>query len=161
MRSGHQPPPSRPVGDVTRGTTHPNRLRRVDRWIVGTQAARLRRVEAPLVVDLGYGRHPVTTVELADRLSEVRSDLDVLGVEIDRSRVEAAADHARPGLAFARGGFNLPTGGRRPVPVRAMNVLRQYSEVDATAAWELLRQQLDPDGILVEGTCDELGRRTT
>src|SRR5687768_18450689 len=98
MRSGHQPPPSRPVGDVTRGTTHPNRLRRVDRWIVGTQAARLRRVEAPLVVDLGYGRHPVPTVELADRLAGLGTTGEVLGVEIGRARVEAALPHARPGL---------------------------------------------------------------
>jgi hypothetical protein len=146
---------------VTRGTTHPNRLRRVDRWLVGTQAARLRRVDDPLVVDLGYGRHPVTTVELAERLAEVRADIDVVGVEIERSRVEAALPYARPGLGFARGGFNLPTAGRRPVLVRAMNVLRQYSEDDAAAAWELLRAQLDPHGILVEGTCDELGRRTS
>ena len=25
--------PPRPLGTITRGTTHPNRLRRVDRWI--------------------------------------------------------------------------------------------------------------------------------
>jgi hypothetical protein len=149
------------VGEATRGTTHPNRLRRVDRWIVGTQSARLRRSESPLVVDLGYGRHPVTTVELADRLAEVREGIDVVGVEIDRARVEAAAAHCRPGLDFRRGGFNLPVDGRRPVLVRAMNVLRQYSEDDAADAWGLLCAQLDHDGILVEGTCDELGRRTT
>ncbi|MCK2141982.1 class I SAM-dependent methyltransferase, partial [Streptomyces sp. WAC00276] len=27
------PPPPRPVGTATRGTTNPNRLRRMDRWI--------------------------------------------------------------------------------------------------------------------------------
>jgi hypothetical protein len=147
------------VGAETRGTTHPNRLRRVDRWLVALHGARLRRAADPLVVDLGYGRHPVTTVELADRLAAVRSGISVVGVEIVRERVTAATPYAREGLAFVHGGFDLPLGGRRPVVVRAMNVLRQYDEPDALAAWDLLRGQLDPDGVLVEGTCDEVGRR--
>jgi hypothetical protein len=157
---GHLPPPGRPVGEETRGTTHPNRLRRVDRWLVALHGARLRRAADPLVVDLGYGRHPVTTLELADRLAEARPDVDVVGVEIVRERVEAALPYARERLAFVRGGFNLPLGGRRPVVVRAMNVLRQYDEPAATEAWALLRAQLDDDGVLVEGTCDEVGRRS-
>jgi len=33
---------ARALGLPTRGTTAPNRLRRVDRWITGTQSARLR-----------------------------------------------------------------------------------------------------------------------
>jgi hypothetical protein len=156
--------PYRPVGDETRGTTHPNRLRRVDRWLVALHGARLRRAADPLVVDLGYGRHPVTTLELADRLAAARPDVEVVGVEIVRERVEAALPYARERVSFLRGGFNLPPlaalgGGRRPVVIRAMNVLRQYDEPAALEAWDLLRGQLDPDGVLVEGTCDEVGRR--
>ncbi len=160
--SPHLPPPSRPVGEITRGTTHPNRLRRVDRWLVATQLARLRRAAQPVVVDLGYGRHPVTTVELADRLAEAVAGVRVVGVEIDRARVEAAAAYARPGLRFARGGFNLPLADdeRPPTVVRAMNVLRQYDEAAALDAWTVLQAQLGEDGLLVEGTCDELGRRS-
>jgi len=159
--SPHLPPGTRPLGDETRGTTHPNRLRRVDRWLVALHGARLRRAADPLVVDLGYGRHPVTTLELADRLAEARADVEVVGVEIVRERVEAALPYARERLSFVRGGFNLPLpAGRRPVVVRAMNVLRQYDEAAALDAWELLRAQLDDDGVLVEGTCDELGRRS-
>jgi len=156
---GHPPPGGRPLGEETRGTTHPNRLRRVDRWLVALHGARLRRAADPLVVDLGYGRHPVTTLELADRLAEARPDAEVVGVEIVRDRVEAALPYARERLSFVRGGFNLPLGGRRPVVVRAMNVLRQYDEPAAAEAWTLLRAQLDDDGVLVEGTCDEVGRR--
>jgi hypothetical protein len=48
------------VGNVTRGTTNPNRMRRLDRWLTGTQAWRLRRAADPLVVDLGYGASPAT-----------------------------------------------------------------------------------------------------
>lgn len=149
----------RPLGEETRGTTHPNRLRRIDRWLVALHGARLRRAPDPLVVDLGYGRNPVTTVELADRLAEVRRGIEVVGVEIVRERVEAALPYAREGLAFVHGGFDLPLGGRRPVVVRAMNVLRQYDEAAALAAWDELRGRLDDDGVLVEGTCDEIGRR--
>jgi hypothetical protein len=157
---GHLPPQHRPVGTETRGITAPNRLRRVDRWLVALHGARLRRAPDPLVVDLGYGRHPVTTVELADRLrGDVRHDVEVIGVEIVRERVEAAQRYARPGLSFDRGGFNLPVGSRRPVVVRALNVLRQYDEAAAAGAWRVLCAQLDDDGVLIEGTCDELGRR--
>jgi hypothetical protein len=147
------------VGEPTRGTTHPNRLRRVDRWLVALHGARLRRAADPLVVDLGYGRHPVTTIELSDRLVAVRPDVEVVGVEIVRERVDAALPYARERLSFVRGGFNLPVRGRRPVVVRAMNVLRQYDVAAATDAWALLCAQLDDDGVLVEGTCDEVGRR--
>jgi hypothetical protein len=149
---------ARALGLPTRGTTNPNRLRRVDRWITGTQSARLRDAVDPLVVDLGYGASAVTTVELADRLADVRKDVRVLGLEIDPARVEAAAPHADPPrLEFALGGFEL--GGRRPVLVRALNVLRQYDEPAALRAWDEMTGRLAPGGLLVEGTCDELGRR--
>jgi hypothetical protein len=149
---------ARALGLPTRGTTAPNRLRRVDRWIVGTQSARLRDAVDPLVIDLGYGASPVTTVELADRLADVRKDVRVLGLEIDPERVAAAAGRADPPrLEFGRGGFEL--AGRRPVLVRALNVLRQYEEAAAAAAWTEMCGRLGPGGLLVEGTCDELGRR--
>ncbi len=90
------PRTQRPVGTITRGTTNPNRLRRVDRWIAGPLAPRWRSADAPLVVDLGYGATPVTAVELHDRLRRVRSDVEVVGLEIDPARVAAAQPLARP-----------------------------------------------------------------
>jgi SAM-dependent methyltransferase len=147
---------ARALGLVTRGTTAPNRLRRVDRWITGTCAPLLRAAPDPLVVDLGYGATPVTTVELATRLRAVRPDLRVVGLEIDPERVAAASSAARDGLEFRRGGFEL--AGLRPTLVRAMNVLRQYDEPAALAAWSEMLGRLAPGGLLVEGTCDEVGR---
>lgn len=52
------PAAPRPVGTVTRGTTNPNRLRRMDRWIAATHGAALRRASDPVAVDLGYGAAP-------------------------------------------------------------------------------------------------------
>ncbi|KOT99103.1 methylase [Streptomyces sp. NRRL F-5755] len=154
------PPPSRPLGNVTRGTTNPNRLRRMDRWIAATHAAALRRGPAPVAVDLGYGAAPWTAVELLARLRTVRADVQVVGIEIDPERVAAAAPYACPGLVFAHGGFEVPLpGGRPPVLIRAANVLRQYAEDEVAAVWERLCARLAPDGLLVEGTCDEIGRR--
>jgi hypothetical protein len=142
----------------TRGTTNPNRLRRVDRWITGTQSARLLDASDPLVIDLGYGHTAVTTIEFADRLAAVRPDVRVVGLEIDPERVAAAQPQADPPrLTFARGGFEL--AGGRPVLVRAMNVLRQYDEGAVAEAWASMRAQLAPGGLIVEGTCDEIGRR--
>ena len=47
----------------------------------------------------------------------------------------------------------------RPLVVRALNVLRQYDEPAAAEAWTTLLAGLAPGGVLVEGTCDEIGRR--
>ncbi len=149
---------ARALGLATRGTTAPNRLRRVDRWLTAVHAGLLREpVAPPLVVDLGYGASAVTTVELFVRLREVRPDVQVVGLEVDSERVAAAQPAAREGLHFARGGFEL--AGLRPLVVRALNVLRQYDEQPAREAWETLRSGLAPGGLLVEGTCDEIGRR--
>ena len=149
---------ARALGLPTRGTTNPNRLRRMDRWIAATLGGWLRGAEDPLVVDLGFGASAVTAVELAARLRRERADLRVVGVEIDPERVAAALASADPpALTFARGGFEL--AGLRPALVRAANVLRQYPPADAAQAWRTMRARLAPDGLIVEGTCDELGRR--
>jgi hypothetical protein len=148
---------ARPVGNLTRGTTNPNRLRRVDRFVANALGDRLRNAADPLVVDLGFGASPVTTVELRHRLTVLREDVRVTGLEIDPVRVAAAQEAADPpGLTFATGGFEL--AGLNPVLVRAMNVLRQYSEVEVAPAWSTMAQALAPGGAIVEGTCDELGR---
>ena len=151
-----------PVGNITRGTTNPNRLRRVDRWIAGPQAWRLRQSPVPpVVVDLGYGASPVTAVELSDRLRRVRPDVEVVGIEIDPGRVAAGRALERPGLRFRLGGFEVPLeGGARPVIVRAFNVLRQYAEGEVAEAWAEVVGRLAPRGLLVDGTCDEHGRRS-
>ena len=149
---------ARALGVPTRGTTHPNRLRRMDRWIAHRLGSTLAAAVDPLVVDLGYGATPVTTIELAARLREIQPSVRVLGLEIDPDRVAAAAASADPPrLDFARGGFEL--AGQRPLLVRAANVLRQYDEAVAGKAWSTLRAGLAPGGWVVEGTSDEIGRR--
>lgn len=146
-----------PIGSITRGTTGTNRLRRVDRWIATLPA--LRNAADPLVVDLGYGASATTTLELHHRLSRVRQDLEVVGIEIDPARVELASASARSGVSFRLGGFEVPlSGGRRATVIRALNVLRQYDESAVPEAWRLMVSRLEPGGVLVEGTCNEVGR---
>lgn len=158
------------VGTVTRGTTNTNRLRRVDRWIAARPE--LRRAADPVVVDLGYGASGVTALELHQRLAKVRPDVEVVGLEIEPGRVRTADEQleaVRAGatgfardarIRFALGGFEVPldASGRRAAVIRAFNVLRQYREEEVGAAWERMRSRLQPDGLLVEGTCDEIGR---
>jgi hypothetical protein len=146
-----------PVGRVTRGTTGTNRLRRVDRYLAALP--QLRSTPSPLVVDLGYGARPWTTLELAARLRVVAPGVRVLGLEIEPERVAAALPHATDAVTFATGGFEVPTPrDERPVLIRAMNVLRQYDEAEVGAAWARTAGRLAPGGLLVDGTCDELGR---
>ncbi|MBB5806374.1 hypothetical protein F4560_006142 [Saccharothrix ecbatanensis] len=149
---------ARALGLPTRGTTNPNRLRRVDRWVAHAYRDLLLSHDQPLVVDLGYGSSPITTVELASRLGKVSPDVRVLGLELDADRVAAGKEVADPPrLDFRRGGFEL--AGARPVLLRAFNVLRQYTEEQAAEAWDTMVGRLAPGGVLVEGTCDEIGRR--
>jgi hypothetical protein len=158
-----------PIGEITRGTTNTNRLRRVDRWIAAQPL--LRHAEDPLVVDLGYGASAVTALELHQRLAKVRPDVEVVGLEISPERVATAerqlqgvragsttfAPDAR--VSFALGGFETPLArGRRPAIIRAFNVLRQYDESEVVAAWQRMTGRLQSAGMLVEGTCDEIGR---
>ncbi len=167
---------AKPVGNITRGITNANRLRRVDRWLAGPQAWRLRTGtsddggnpdggtmaghHAPLVVDLGYGATPITAVELQRRLAAVNPAVHVAGIEIEPGRVAAAKALEHAGLSFHLGGFEIPVAGN-PVVVRAFNVLRQYEEADVPAIWAMVCSRLAPGGILVDGTCDEIGRRSS
>jgi hypothetical protein len=148
-----------PIGQLTRGTTGYNRLRRSDRWLVHSSRVRavLQSAADPLVIDLGYGALPVTTLELAARLRVVRNDIRVVGLEIDPERVRAARESACGPVEFGLGGFEL--AGMRPVLVRAFNVLRQYPVEAVDEAWRTMQRRLAPGGLIVDGTCDEVGRR--
>ncbi len=158
-----------PVGQPTRGTTGTNRLRRNDRWIAASDA--FRRADDPLVIDLGYGASGVTAFELAQRLRHARPDAEVIGLELDPARVANAREQLEEvradrtpfasdlPVSFQRGGFEVPLpGGRRPAVIRAMNVLRQYDESEVADAWKSVASRLAPGGMLVEGTCSEIGR---
>ena len=158
---------SRVLGDITRGTTNPNRLRRVDRWILHQVCSTIRGCDGatsdPVVVDLGYGATPITTVELYDRWAKhVRPDVEVVGIEIDPERVSQAQPYVKKNLSFIHGGFEIPLpDGKSPIAIRASNVLRQYDEEQVRQAWSQMTSRLAPNGYLVEGTCDEIGRRST
>ena len=161
------------VGNITRGTTNTNRLRRVDRWIATQQI--LRTTADPLVVDVGYGASATTPVELATRLSSIRQDIEVVGIEIDPARVTGAqtelaqwhasgfiSEESAHRVSFRQGGFETPLpGDRKAAVIRAFNVLRQYVESEVAPAWALMATRLQPGGVLVEGTCDEIGRIST
>jgi hypothetical protein len=149
----------KPIGTVTRGTTNPNRLRRVDRYIAALPI--LRRTESPVVVDLGFGASPITAIELLERLSKVNPSTHVVGIEIERERVERGLAVATDHLHFTHGGFETPLPrdlSERSTVIRAFNVLRQYNESEVAGAWATMQSRLSPDGLLIEGTCDEIGR---
>jgi hypothetical protein len=120
-------------------------------------------VTNPIAVDLGYGKTPVTAVELLGRLTKVAPTIRVLGIEIDPARVSEAKALEHSHLAFEHGGFEVPIPkaflDREDVDlIRALNVLRQYSESEVLSAWSLMQSRLSKDGLIIEGTCDEIGR---
>jgi hypothetical protein len=159
--------PRKPEGQLTRGKTTRNRLRRVDTFLLAYDPGLLSRTDGPyeraFFVDLGYGAEPITTLESAARLRQANPQLPVLGVEIDPERVAEAQPHASERTFFRLGGFNLPMrtwpdGSPETVRlVRAFNVLRQYEEEAVAGAYDRLFQYILPGGLLVEGTSDPFG----
>ena len=148
----------KPLGNITRGTTNPNRLRRVDRYIAALPIA---TKPGMLAVDLGFGASPITAIELLARLREKNATARVVGIEIDRERVERGKPYESDALRFIHGGFETPLPqdfAERADLIRAFNVLRQYEDSEVQSAWVQMQSRLSDDGILVEGTCDEIGR---
>lgn len=156
------PRPAKPLGLPTRGKTASNRLRRVDNFILLYEPSLLTRTDSlftkSLFVDLGYGFDPRTTLESAERFRRVNPGLRILGVEIDKERVEAALPFADDKTFFRLGGFNLPLQpGEHVRLIRAFNVLRQYEESDVAPAYEALARGVLPGGLMIEGTSNPFG----
>lgn len=151
------------MGQPTRGKTASNRLRRVDNFILLYEPSLLTRTDGlfaeSLFVDLGYGFDPRTTLESATRFRKVNPNLKILGVEIDKERVEAAQPYADGKTFFRLGGFNLPLQSRERVRLmRVFNVLRQYEEEDFIPAYERLAEYVLPGGLMIEGTSTPFGQ---
>ncbi len=153
----------KPEGQPTRGKTASNRLRRVDNFILLYEPSLLTRTDGlfpvSIFVDLGYGFDARTTLESASRFRRVNPDLRILGVEIDKERVEAALPFADERTFFRLGGFNLPLQeGEHVRLMRAFNVLRQYEEKDFAPAYERLAEYVLPGGLMIEGTSTPYGQ---
>ncbi len=85
----------------------------------------------------------------------------MVGIEIEPERVLLGKPLEREGLSFRLGGFEVPLDDRRHATVvRAFNMLRQYNASEVEQAWGVVQERLTPDGLLVDGTCDTLGRRS-
>lgn len=152
----------KPIGLPTRGKTASNRLRRVDNFILLYEPSLLTRTDGlfcnSLFIDLGYGFDARTTLESAERFRRVNPNLPILGVEIDKERVDTALPYADTITHFRVGGFNLPLQPDESVRlIRAFNVLRQYEEKDFLPAYERLADYVLPGGLMIEGTSNPFG----
>lgn len=167
----------KPLGQPTRGKTASNRLRRVDNFLLLYEPSLLTRADGlfadSFFIDLGYGFDPRTTLESAERFRRVNPKLPILGVEIDKERVDAALPYADRLTHFRLGGFNLPLqprifhtdqiedaglAGESVRLIRAFNVLRQYEETDFAPAYERLAEYVLPGGLMIEGTSTPFGQ---
>ncbi len=127
-------------------------------YLVAQESALLRETSGSVALDLGYGRVPLTTLEMGRAFWALNPQLRLVGAEIDAERVAAAAPFAGPRVSFRRGGFDVDVGPLRLV--RAMNVLRQYDEAAVAPAWRMMGTHLVDGGLLVEGTCDPAGHHS-
>ena len=154
--------PYRPQGQVTRGKTARNRLRRSDIFMLLNESRLIRMKDEDgtrsFYVDFGYGFEPFTTLESAERFRAQNPALPVLGVEIDPERVKMGKPFEDENTFFRLGGFNLPLlNGEKVRMIRAFNVLRQYTEAEWAEPIQQLGEQLIPGGMLLEGTSNPFG----
>lgn len=135
-----------------RRKTRPGRLRMLDAMLLDLAPELLRpeAAEGAAVVDLGVGARPWTTEELAEAVAP----LEVVGVEIAADVVERAQEHARPGLSFVQGSFDLPVRAR---VVRVMNVLRDLRAHEVPGAHARIGAQVVEGGLVLEGSCGPEG----
>jgi len=150
------------MGLPTRGKTASNRLRRVDNFILLYEPSLLTRTDGlfqhSMFVDLGYGFDARTTLESSARFRRANPNLPILGVEINKERVEAALPFSDGMTHFRLGGFNLPLQAGETVRlIRAFNVLRQYEEKDLASAYGQLAEYVLPGGLMIEGTSNPFG----
>lgn len=129
----------------------------MDAFLLDHERDLLERVDGDwrraVVVDVGLGDRPDTTLELQAALPWLR----VIGVDHDPARV-AAARALAPGLDARVGGFDLPLGPDEPARVvRCFNVLREYRPEQAAPARRRLAASLLEGGLLVEGSSDATG----
>lgn len=146
----------------TRGRTSRGRLQALDVYLCHAERELLRREdgawERAAFVDVGFGDTPTTTLESARAFRELNPRLPVLGVELDASRVEAAAKYADALTGFRQGGFYLPLQPGESVRlIRVMNLLRQYPAESVPTIHEKLGERLLVGGLVIEGSTDTAG----
>jgi hypothetical protein len=97
--------PSKPEGQLTRGKTASNRLRRVDNFLLLYEPSLLTRTDdrfaASLFVDLGYGFDARTTLESASRFRRVNPNLSILGVTRSASKPRYCLQTTKHSSAWA------------------------------------------------------------
>lgn len=111
------------------------------------------------VVDLGFGKTPITTITMAHFLRKLNSRLHILGIDIDPVRVREAKEKNNKNILFRVGGFNIPVkeDEKNISLIRCFNVLRQYNVSSYFPALKLMSLNLNNNGIIVEGTSNESG----
>ncbi|MDD9942037.1 MAG: class I SAM-dependent methyltransferase [Myxococcales bacterium] len=149
-----------------RGRTRSGRLVALDAYVTTCLGGLLRGTDPVLdpaspLLDVGIGERPDTTLELARACRRVSCGLRIIGVDADQRRV-AAAQSNHPQEQFAccdalAEGTREVLGRPGARLVRAMNVLRGLSPLQARAGLRRLGDLLMPGGVLLEGTCDRTG----
>lgn len=136
--------------------TRPGRLRQLDLALLALERPLLSR-RGGVVVDVGLGAVPVTTIELYQALSALESAPAIVGVDIDPVVLARAMAYSRPGLCFVQSGFDLPNCARPASLIRVMNVLRGYPPAEIPSIHARLGEALADGGLLVEGTSSPTG----
>lgn len=150
-------------GQITRGKTAHNRLRRVNQFILHYDPMLIHRKDLAnaetIFVDHGFGWAPFTTLESARLFHAINPTLKIVGVEIAPERVATGEPFLTDKIDFRLGGFDIPYETNQQARlIRSFNVLRQYDEADYLSSVLKLTEGLMDGGLLIEGTSNPNGR---
>jgi len=146
-----------------RARTRPARLACLDTWLLRRERDLLNHPTCSAFVDVGFGEHPITTLETFRALRDANPALAVIGFELDAARASNAQTRfQQEGLCFRRGGFRDAAACEPKARIiRVMNVLRSYPPQQVEAVHDTLATGLIDGGLLIEGTSDTAGHVLT
>ncbi len=143
----------------TRGKTSQGRLEALDDFVAHAFEELVKGdARGGLLVDLGVGGNPWTTLEWADAMAEIPAAGAVVGVDHHEARIEHARRLAEGAVDMRVGDFDLPLrAGEAVALLRVMNVLRQYPPAEVADIHARLVGQVAVGGCVLEGTCSPDG----
>jgi SAM-dependent methyltransferase len=136
---------------ITPVITTENRHIKVDEFILNNPYIDIKEGKH-VIVDLGVGLPPITTLELAEKMHAVNKEVRIIGID-NRFDIEekygSNYGNLYGNVSFYEAGFDFPI--YNVSIIRCFNVLAYYNDNEQEQAIQIMGERLKEDGILIIG----------